>query len=107
MPNLWIDETYINRDRGYRFGETGVYETFTDNRGKLFRSLQKEYGRCTSKVYVDGPPTRAVGWVFEKKCRYEDARGNAPDDFYTREVWVTLHTAPPTKTTEYHYADAG
>ena len=89
------------------FGETEPYEPFTDDIGKLFRSLQKEYGRCESQVYADLPDRKVLahGWVFVKRMRYEDARGHEPTDYYIREVWVRLHTAPDTVTREPHYFD--
>lgn len=75
---MFIHETYINATKGYQFGDSGWYEPYTDSAGKLFRSLQREYGRCT-------------GWVFSKRMRYDDARGNNPDrDYYTHEVWVSV-----------------
>lgn len=87
-----MKETFINQTKGYRFGDNDWYEPYTDNVGKLFRSLQKEYGRCVSKVYRDTKDkTITCGWVFEKRMKYEDARGNDPDrDYYTREVWVEI-----------------
>lgn len=90
---LQINESYVNQTKGHRFGESGWYEPFTDSRAKLFRSLQREFGRCVSRVYQDTPDGKpdAIGWVFEKRMRYDDARGNNADrDFYIREVWVTL-----------------
>lgn len=107
MSNIYIQETFVNQTKGYQFGDSPVHETFTDDRGKLFRSLQQEYGRCASKVYRDRPnkPPMCIGWVFEKRMQYEDARDNRPDSFYIREVWVTLHTAEPTRTIEYHYQE--
>lgn len=103
---MYISETFVNETKGYRFGETGPFEAWTDDKGKLFRSLRQEYGRCTGRVYVDTDgKTKPVGWVFEKRMKYEDARGNDREqDYYTRSVWVTLHTALPTRTTKYHYA---
>lgn len=100
--NLWIQETYINESEGHMIGESDVYETYTDHRGELFRDLQREYGRCISKVYMDTPdgPPKTIGWVFSKTLGYEDA----PERKYVREVWVTLHSAPPIKTIEYSYA---
>ena len=85
---MLIEETFINQTKGYRFGESGPIESGIDDIGELFRSLQREYGRCVSKVYVDkdgGPGPIPVGWVFEKLMPYEDDS----TDFYTREVWVT------------------
>jgi len=103
--NLWIEETTVSiRDDGNRYclGESGVYETFTGDRGELYRSLVKDYGRCTGKVYVDrkGKPTIAVGWVFVARRPFEDD----PSLSSLIETWVTVHTGPPTVTTEYHYA---
>lgn len=101
MPNLFVSETYINLDKGYRFGESDVYESFTDDKGKLYRRLVREFGRCTGRVYVDreGKPPQTVGWVFIKRMQYDDC-----NETYLRETWVTVHTAPPTVTTEHHLA---
>jgi len=104
MPNLWIQETSISiRDNGDRcgLGESPVYETFTGDRGTLYRSLSKSYGRCTGKIYVDrkDAPPLAVGWVFEARRPFEDD----PSDSSIIETWVTVHSGPPTVTTEYHY----
>jgi len=86
---LLIRETFINADEGYVFGESEPYEAWTDEPGRLFRTMQREYGRCVSSIYIDppegGPPIRC-GWVFQGKQRYEDT--NEP---YTREVWVHLY----------------
>ena len=105
MTALHIQETFINKTKDAQFGESDIYEAFTDDVGRLFRDMQREYGRCVSKVYIDtADGVKATGWVFEKRMRYEDARGNDPErDFYTREVWVTLHDAPDTVTREHHY----
>lgn len=101
---IHIQETYIDRDQNVMFGESGVYDTGRDEseRGNLYRDLQREYGRCKGKVYIDttdGDST-AIGWVFEGRTAYDDV----PSKTYLREVWVTLHDAPPTETIEYHYA---
>ena len=97
---LYVSESYVNATENSLFGDSEVYETSYDTPGDLYRAMQREYGRCTSKVYIDaeGGP-KQVGWVFQSRQRYEDA-----PDTYLREVWVTVHEAPPTKTTEYHYA---
>lgn len=103
IDGLLISETFIDQDKGYQFGNVEPYEPFTENIGKLFRSLQREYGRCTGKVYVDTfNGVKAIGWVFEKRMQYDDARSK--DDTYTREVWVTLHTAKPEHSVKYQYA---
>ena len=107
---MLIRETYVNQTKGHRISESDWYEPWTDDVGRLFREMQKEYGRCTSSVYVDpvggGKPVRC-GWTFEKRMRYEDARGNDPErDFYVREVWVQLADRvehhPATETVDLH-----
>jgi hypothetical protein len=105
MMALMISETYFNASKGYQFGETDPYEPYTDDIGRLFREMQREYGRCKSSIYVDTPTgTQRIGWAFSKRMRYEDARGNDPErDYDTREVWVTLHDAPDTVTRQVHY----
>jgi hypothetical protein len=83
---LFIKETFVNETKGYQFGGGEWVEAFTDNRGRLFREMQKEYGRCKSSVYIDvadGPPVK-IGWYFEKEMEYEDSRVRY--DFYGREV---------------------
>jgi len=104
---IWVQESYINQTAGYRFGDTEVYESGFDQAGPLFKAMQCEYGRCVSKVYIDGKDgkPRQIGWVFQKTVEYEDARADWPKDRreYVREVWVTLHSKPPVMTTRYNY----
>lgn len=99
MP-LETRETYVNETKGCQFGESDWQEAYTDDRGRLFRSLQKEYGRCTSRMYrdVEGAPPVTIGWVFSKRMEYEDARPSWSDDrrFYIREVWVEVRERPET-----------
>lgn len=103
---MLVEETYINATEGHRIGWSGLYEPYTDNIGELYRTYQKEYGRCVSKVYVDPPgggQPIAVGWVFQGRDKYQDD----PTDSYLREVWITLHEERPTVTTEHHYHEIG
>lgn len=101
-----IRESFVNLTKGYRLGDPEWYEPYTDDRGELFRAMRHEYGRCTGRIYVDVPQgdasaspgvaapaadrqayvTETVGWVFEKRCAYEDA----PDEHYIQEVWVEV-----------------
>lgn len=90
VPPLFVQEYYINRTEGYRFGESDVYETWTGDVGKLYRSLQREYGRCIGKVYYREGGPLAVGWVFLQRLAYEDS-----SETYLRETWVTVHDAQP------------
>lgn len=87
-----IEESRVNATEGYRFAdETYSIEgtVFEDMKtvGEVFGWLVREYGRCIGKVYFDsetGPP-KHVGWVFQKRDRYEDTR-----EPYLLETWVTL-----------------
>ena len=103
MTNLFIQEQWVNATDGHSNGESGVYESFTDSPGELFRSCQREYGRCVGKVYIDGESgVQAIGWVFQKRMQYDDCK-----ETFLLETWVTLHSAPPVKTIEYQYAIGG
>ena len=98
IGQLQIQENFIGEDlaTGKSWGQepSPYYEPYTDNLGQLFKSLRREYGRCTSRVYQDAPDGTAdpIGWVFEKKVEYEDAdraRLTGRERFYNRQVWVT------------------
>jgi hypothetical protein len=80
----------LDMEKGYHLGEPQSYRPFTEDRKRLFKAYQQEYGRCMSKVYQDGPDgvSCPVGWVFQKVREYEDARSKA--DRYIHEVWVTF-----------------
>lgn len=98
---LYVKENFVNASEGYSFGSTDPYEAWTGDRGRLYRSLVREYGRCTGKMYIDTDfGSQAVGWVFVKRMKYDDCA-----ETYLRETWVSVHTAQPTTTVEYHYAD--
>lgn len=111
--NLIISESYVqiknintDEERRYRIGDVEPYETFTDNIGRLFRSLQREYGRCVSSMYVDLPngEIKRIGWVFRKREEYSDWRPSSRfDRYYVREVWIALHDSLPEHRTTYHY----
>jgi len=92
-----IRESFIEvRSDGKRlgYGDSEYYEPFTDDPGGLFRSLQREHGRCTGNMYQDVWTTsngrrelsnepRKVGWVFEKRRKYTDC-----NEWYLSETWV-------------------
>ena len=90
MENIVMKESWVNATEGHRMGDSDWYESYTDNEGELFRSLQKEYGRCVSKVYIDQPNESLnplpVGWVFQKKVEYSDVQGQ----YFVRETWIEL-----------------
>jgi hypothetical protein len=96
----------INATRGYSCGEDELSlkdcidcEELEDgsiqiNKGELYKTLTKEYGRCISKMYYDGADGAAIpiGWVFEKRVQYSDCK-----DTYLQEAWVSLATVTPRK----------
>ena len=92
---LWITETFENETKGYIFGESDGYETFTDDIGELYRDLRREYGGKVAKMYRD--PGRQVGWVFSKRLAYEDSA-----ETYVRNVWVEVFDAKPETTREWN-----
>lgn len=102
--NLWIEEVHISEDENCLLDEPYPYETYTSDRGELFRSLQKEHGACTRKLYIYGKDgeAQAIGWVFRKRRPYEDV----PTESYLHTVWVTVMVSEPkrTVTVEYDYA---
>ena len=91
-----ILETWLEVDgsKRYEIGNSGWYEAFSNNEGELFKSMQKAYGRCTSKIYVDisvafyPPRTVPIGWVFVKRERYEDS-----EETVLKETWVRYEAA--------------
>lgn len=96
---MLIQEQWIDRTRNVGSGETEPYEAFTDDKGKLYRSCLKEYGRCTGKVYIDTPQgAKAIGWVFLKRAKYDDC-----SETFLLETWITLHDQEPTRTIKHHY----
>ena len=101
---MLVQESWVNATEGYRCGDSEVYEAWPDTPGELFRECQREHGRCTGKVYIDLPDGGAqpIGWVFQKRSDYERGEGT-----YLAETWVTVHTAQPTRTHTWHYADIG
>jgi len=89
---MLIQETYFNKTEKHMISESDLYTPFTDDISALFKALQKEHGRCISRVYSDdkdGVPHH-VGWIFQKKRKYEDT-----DEYYLQEVWVTLYEKKP------------
>lgn len=101
--NLWIDETWIDATQHAMIDHIPAYETFTNDKGKLYKSLARTYGRCAGKVYAerrDGS-TDSIGWVFQKNSKYEDT-----GETYIAETWITVFKREPIKhvTWEVEYA---
>ena len=88
-PIVVVVEHYTNETEGHRFGEMATAMPAGDC--PTFRDLQREYGRCASKVYHDSPDGRpvAVGYFFESMQKYEDT--GQP---YKRGVWIEFAWLP-------------
>jgi hypothetical protein len=112
--SLWVEVAY----RGDWWGEDALTETDYDTTGDLFRALNgrdkskpwQALGRCTGKVYVDGPPCcgepgppRQVGWVFTARNPEPVNRGDEQPTGL-REAWVTVKTGPDTVVRTPHFA---
>lgn len=100
MSNLFIETVSVNQDIGYRINDPEFNETKFDHMGQLYKGLIKEYGRCTSKQYIDvnGKPVQ-IGWVFQKREKYTDCKQT-----FLMQTWVSIHTEPPTTTITPHFA---
>lgn len=97
--SILISEDHVNLDKGWRFGDSAPYETHFETPGEAYKACLREFGRCTGKVYIDdGPDTKHIGWVFQKRDKYEDS-----NDTYLHETWITLHDAPDTITRTPHF----
>jgi hypothetical protein len=95
MANLYISETHVNRtEKRLCCDPLEPYETFTDQKGRLFLELQRDYGRCIGKQYVDRKDGTTVqtGWVFQKRMRYQDS-----PETYLHETWITVWSELPTR----------
>lgn len=96
---LFVQETFENKSEGYLMNEGEVYESFTDNLKDLFRSMQDEYGRCISTCFIDiRGKSKKIGWVFEKKMRYEDT-----GEHYIQHTWINIHEKEPETETVVYY----
>lgn len=84
----------VNATRGHTFSQEGPYPCEKPNSlGELYRMLSREYGRCTSYVYVNrkGGGSQKVGWGFVRRERYDDC-----EETFLCETWVTVISAPHT-----------
>lgn len=97
---MLVQEEYLDATNRYHLGSSGLYTPFTTDIGKLFQRFQKEYGKCVSHVYVDGPNEKplSVGWVFQKRVKYDRS-----EETYLQEIWVSLHDEKPKQTIQYNY----
>lgn len=104
VPEYAVRVDLTNETAGHRFAEfeERIGGDFLDDDGRpafgeIFREMQRNYGRCTSSVYVDrdGKAER-IGWFFVSRQAYEDT--GAP---YLRGAWVTLVEIPDPVPVQY------
>jgi len=99
MKKILIEEETVDRKQNAIYYQSGVYETRFDNVKRLFEFCQQEFGRCTSKVYIDVKgKAMAIGWVFEKTEHYTDTK-----EPFKAESWITLHRREPKRTVKHFY----
>lgn len=88
-PSTLVHIALTNETAEYTFSEW--VEQLPTEQAPNYRDLQREYGRCTGRVYVDTEHgVKAVGWFFISAQRYEDT-----NERYLRGAWVTLEEVPP------------
>ena len=101
---LVINEEYVNSTKGHRYGSSDWYEPFTDDLGRLFREIRKEYGRCTGHIYTSTLKDDAIpiGWVFVKRAKYDDT-----NETYLQEAWVAVVDGPEVVKRTVNYVEIG
>ena len=84
-----IKTTHINRDKNCTSGENSLpaEDSFIDNLSDLYKFGLKEYGRCTSKIYIDRDKdsTVHIGYVFIQRLKYDDS-----NEYFINETWLSL-----------------
>ena len=97
---MWVQIDRVNETDGYSLGDSTWEDAGTDNVGEIFRHCQREFGRCTSKLYIDHTITgvaQPIGWTFEKQERYEDTH-----EPFILSTWAALHKEKPTLIYHHH-----
>lgn len=77
--------SHINETQGHIFSNYDI-DLDPDNI-PTFQELQREHGRCVSKMYIDTTSgnTKEIGWVFTKREKYTDS-----PDTYLKQTWVSF-----------------
>lgn len=104
MADRAIQITLTNETQGYQFSSwverlADTYMGEDATMGEIYRAALGEYGRPTSKVFVDtdaGP--KVVGWFFVKRARYEDT-----NEQYLQGAWITVGEYEPARPEAVRY----
>ena len=106
-----IKDRNLDTEKRTIFSESKVCATKHTTVSSLFLALQREYGKCVSKQYVDEKQedgtfkAKQIGWVFEKRVKYDDAwliKKGQPTTFL-QEAWVTVYSDAPVTTVTYKH----
>src|SRR5690242_15690009 len=87
--NLIVQISQTNETKRYRYADDAASESAHELKGELFSACLKEYGRCISKMYVDVSDGGRIhiGWVFEKKMKYDDSH-----ETFICHTWIAVLT---------------
>ena len=83
---MYIQITHID-DTRHLCLDKDTWHEYDGKKQKLFTEMQREYGRCISKMFVDRKnlPPLVIGWVFEKFTKYEDS-----SEKFIKHTWVEV-----------------
>ncbi len=91
-----IKTTWYNKIENCIIGEESIDidDTIIDNMSDLYKSGLREFGRCTSKIYIDLPDgtVKHTGYTFEKRAKYDDC-----NKYYLQETWLTIEQYTETR----------
>ena len=94
-----ITSTYVNKSEDYILGEESIdiEDSIINNLRELYHHGLQEYGRCTSKIFIDkSDGAKHIGYTFEKRVKYTDSNNT-----YLQETWLAIEHYTQTVTREY------
>ena len=93
-----VEVSHTNETKGWWLGEPLVETVDADTPGEIYRLCRREFGRCQSKVYVDGADGKSmhVGWFFVKRQEYRDC-----PETYLHGTWVTVLASQPRRVRDF------
>jgi hypothetical protein len=99
--NNYFVEAHLNKTENYLLGEPykmPLKDTVIKNLQDLYRFGLKEYGRCSSKIYIDvNGKAIHIGYCFIQKRFYEDTK-----EPYIAETWLSIESYTETIERQYH-----